>query len=150
MRVQSRDRIVELECGEGDVSVALAARVPQGMVVAMDSSADRIRTARIRARDLDNVMFLPSAVGQIPWKEAFFSKALSHGFPRDPQDLLRVLVPEGLVYLAVEPRPHSDNASPESSGVEEWAERLKGAGFSMVEVHQLPGNCTVLVGKKPA
>ena len=150
MQIQPRDRILELECGQGELSVALASRVPEGMVLAMDSSLDRVHQARVRARDLDNVMFLSCEAAAISWKEGFFSKALSHGFPVDLQDVLRVLTPEGLFYLAAEPRVHSDDASIDPATVDEWARRLEAAGFGVIQAHHLLEDCTVLMGEKPA
>ncbi len=162
MQVQPRDRILELECGQGELSVALAARAPEGMVVAMDSSPDRVRQARVRGGNLDNVMFLPGGAAEIPWKQDFFSKALSHAFPvARPSDLynvLRVLTPEGLFYLIAEPHPHSDDVPVEPATMEElgeelgeeWAERLEAAGFGVIQAHHLPENRSLLVGKKPA
>ena len=157
MRVQPRDRILELECGEGELSVALASRAPEGMVVAMDSSPDRVRQARVRGGNLDNVMFLPGRAAEIPWKEGFFSKALSHAYPVDLpfdlHDVLRVLTPEGLFYLMAEPHPHSDDASVEPATMEErgeeWAGRMEAAGFGVIQEHRLPENSAVLVGRKP-
>ena len=153
MRVQPRDRILELECGEGELSVALASRTSEGMVVAMDSSPDRVRQARVRGCNLDNVMFLPGGAAEIPWKEGFFSKALSHAYPVDLpfdlHDVLRVLTPEGLFYLMIEPHPRSDDASIEAATVEEWARRLEAAGFGVIQEHRLPENRAVLVGRKP-
>ena len=154
MQVQPRDRILELECGQGEMSVALASRVPEGMVLAMDASPDRVQQARVRARDLDNVMFLLREAAAIPWKEGFFFKALSHGFPPDLQDVLRVLTPGGLLYLAPEPRPHSDDVShepaPREEWEQEWAGRLEAAGLGAIQAHHLPEDCTVLMGEKPA
>ena len=154
MQVQPRDRILELECGQGEMSVALASRVPEGMVLAMDASPDRVQQARVRARDLDNVMFLLREAAAIPWREDFFSKALSHGFPTDLQDVLRVLTPGGVFYLASEPRPHSDDVPHErASGEEleqEWAGRLEAAGLGLIQARHLPEDCTVLMGEKPA
>ncbi len=145
MQINPRDRILELDCGEAEMSLALAARAPEGLVVAMDPSDDRVRRARARHRDLDNLMFLQGRAGEIPWKEDFFSKALSHGLPADVADVLRMLVPGGLFYLA----PGSDEGS-ESGSVEDWVGRLEAAGFGAIEAHLLPGNQTALVGRKAA
>jgi ubiquinone/menaquinone biosynthesis C-methylase UbiE len=82
MQVQPRDRILELECGQGEISVVLASRAPEGMVVAMDSSPDRVRQARVRGGNLDNVMFLPGGAAEIPWKEGFFFQSPQPRFPR--------------------------------------------------------------------
>ncbi len=158
MQVQPRDRILELECGQGEISVVLASRAPEGMVVAMDSSPDRVRQARVRGGNLDNVMFLPGGAAEIPWKEGFFSKALSHAFPVDVpfdlHDVLRVLTPEGLFYLMAEPHPHSNDVPVEPATieerVEEWVGRLGAAGFGVIQEHRLPENRSLLVGKKPA
>lgn len=142
MRIHPRDRILELDCGEGEVSVLLAARVPEGLVVAMDPSDECVHRARVRTRDLDNVIFLSPSAGEIPWKEDFFSKALSLRFCRDLAHVLRVLAPDGLLYMLVESAPGC--ASPQ-----EQVSSLEAAGFGSVEAHRLPENLAVVVGKKP-
>lgn len=138
MQVSPRDRVLELDCGEGAMSVRLAGRALEGMVSAMDPSEDQVGRARAHARDLDNVMFTPGGAAEIPWKEAFFSKALSHGLPRELAGVLRVLVSGGLYYVAgSEPIPT------------EWKSRLEAAGFTAVEEHHLGEQLAVLVARKP-
>lgn len=62
-------RILDVGCGPGTISVDLASRVPQGLVIAIDPSADVIEKARKHAEEkgVKNVRF---EVGDIfSWKE---------------------------------------------------------------------------------
>ena len=140
IEISPRDRILELNCGEGAITMLLAARVPEGLVAATDPSGDAIRGARLLARDLDNVMFFTGDEPHIPWKDDFFSKALSHGLPASLADVLRVLVPGGVFYVTWE----SDEGP-----VSEWVARLQAAGFAHLETTPLAESHTLILGKKP-
>jgi len=149
MQISPGDRILELDCGDGEASVELAARVPEGMVVALDASDDCVHRARTRARELDNVLFLPGTAAEIPWKEGFFSKALSRHPCENLGDVLRVLAPDGVFYLVADSGPDSGGAA-EAPTIEEWERKLEAAGFVSVGAHRLGERHAVVVGRKPA
>lgn len=140
MQVGPRDRILELNCGEGEVSLLLAARALEGLLAAMDPSDDSVRRARAKACHLDNVMFFTGGEDNIPWKDDFFSKALSHGPPENLAEVRRVLIPGGILYFSLE----------KGEAVDESASRLKASGFIGTEVHPLREGQTVITGRKPA
>lgn len=119
--VQPNDRILEMECGDGVLTVAMAARAASGLVLALDWSEERVHEARARGRDRDNVMFVHGGAGEIPWQADYFSKALSHGWPGQLADVFRVLAPGGVLY-AVLP---ADDAPVQNT---KWTE-LERAGF---------------------
>lgn len=150
MQISLRDRILELDCGDGEVSVELAARVPEGLVVALDASDDCVHRARARARarELDNVLFLPGTAVEIPWKQDFFSKALSRHPCASLGDVLRVLAPDGVFYLVADSGPDSGGAA-EVPTIEEWERQLEAAGFVAVGAHRLGEQHAVVVGRKP-
>ena len=137
LRVSPRDRILELECGEGEASGAIAGRVSEGLVVAMDASDGNIQVARARASGVANLMFIAGNAGEIPWQEDFFSKALSYGCPRDLLDVFRVLMPGGLLGLVLAP-----------GVVNESRQAMEAAGFTALEEYNLPENVWLLVSKK--
>ncbi len=149
MQISPGDRILELDCGDGELSVELAARVPEGLVVALDASDDCVHRARARARELDNVLFLPGTAAEIPWKEGFFSKALSRQPCENLSDVLRVLAPDGVFYPVAEAGPNSGGGA-ETSSIEEWERKLEVAGFVAVQTYRLGEQRAVVVGRKPA
>ncbi len=138
MRIGPRDRILELNCGEGQASIELARRVPEGVVVALDRSDDNVHAARVRARGMDNILFA-AMERDVPWNRDFFSKALSHGMPENPAEVWRVLLPAGELYIEI---AGGADSSPETA-------ELEAAGFREIAGHPLPGNHSLLVGKKP-
>lgn len=141
MEIGPRDRILELECGEGEFSVALAAGASEGLVAGLDRDEERMRRARVRARETSNAMFMRAGAGEIPWQENSFSKALSHGMPADLSDVLRVLAPGARLFVLLE-RP-ADQAGDPSSG-------LARAGFTEIRTRSLPDDTgLVLSAMKP-
>ena len=69
------DRVLFLGVPDFGVIAACAARLTEGLVVAMgDDKA--IREARKAGRDLDNVMFLPATPDNIPWGDGFFTRVI--------------------------------------------------------------------------
>src|SRR5438105_1029593 len=76
------ERVLDLGCGTGHLSAALAARLPAGRVVAMDVSASMIETAAAWLRDHAPDASLVRASGiRLPFRSAFdvvFSAATFH------------------------------------------------------------------------
>ena len=106
MNVQPRDRILEIGCGEGWASRALALRVPEGMVVGLDVSDEMIHKARAGSAGCENLLLVWGEAESIPWQEKFFSKAVcveSFYYFEDPEKVLReiyrVLSPGGSLWI---------------------------------------------------
>ncbi len=154
MAIGPRDRILDLGCGDGWTCRRLAAMAPEGLVVGLDVSDEMVRLARIASRDLDNVIFLNVGVTRIPWKEDFFSHAISveafYFFP-DPRqalrEVLRVLAPSGRFFMLI--NLYADNADSlvwaDRLGVPvtvlpaaEWRQLFDEAGFRNIEDRQVP------------
>lgn len=72
------DRVLLLAIPEPSIVASLSAQLTRGLLVALGSD-EEIAAARAAARDLDNVMFVPAAPEEIPWRDRFFTKAIAFG-----------------------------------------------------------------------
>lgn len=77
------EAVLDIGCGDGKVTAALAARVPQGCVVGLDSSADMVGFARRQfpAESFPNLSFLHGDARALRFREEFdvvFSNAALH------------------------------------------------------------------------
>ncbi len=124
MDIHPRDRILELGCGEGWASRTLAELVPQGLVVGLDVSDEMIHNARVKSSAVENVMFLVGEAEDIPWKDEFFTHALSiesFYYYENPEkalhEIFRVLAPGGTVWLL-------NHLSKENELSLRWVDRL--------------------------
>lgn len=140
LNLQPNDRVLELECGSGGLGAAMAALTLRGLVVAMDSSDDRVREARARAATLDNLMFIPGGAAEIPWKEGFFSLVVSHAVPEPATDVYRVLEPGGRLVVVLESR----------AAAEQLAARLAAQGWESASIRDLDaGRAALITHKQP-
>ncbi len=111
LSLSPHDRVLHYPCGNGVLVGELAAKVPLGIVVGLDSSDDHVRAARAAHRDLDNAMFVTSDRGEIPWKEDFFSHVILGNRDLPMKEVERVLAEGGCAMLesgeviAVKERP---------------------------------------------
>jgi trans-aconitate 2-methyltransferase len=100
LNLRGDEKILDLGCGEGTLSAKLAALVPKGGVVGMDSSAPMIEAAR--ALEAPNLKFLCRDIDDLDFNKGFdvvFSNAALH-WVKDHDGLLqtvhRALKPEGV------------------------------------------------------
>lgn len=105
--VQPNDRFLLLSIPEPSFLAELAALLPAGLIVGL-GAGEEVREARREARDLDNVMLVPAAPDDIPWRDSFFTKAVDAAGRWPPSgktsaELARVLAPGASVYLAGPP-----------------------------------------------
>ena len=91
------DRVLVFPSGDGTLCRELAARVPLGLVVGLDPSDENVRTARVAARDIDNIMFVCADLSEIPWNAHFFSVALIPESTTDRKEVERVMAEGGRV-----------------------------------------------------
>lgn len=65
--LQSDFRILEVGCGPGSITIGLATRVPQGVVVAIDCEPSQVRLAMERPKELDisNIRFVVGDAGDV-------------------------------------------------------------------------------------
>ena len=103
--LEGSERVLDAGCGSGRVTELLAARLPRGRVVALDSSAAMIETARGRLAPFgDRIEYVVADLGQpLPLNEpvdAILSTATFHWVPDHDAlfaNLAAVLRPGGLL-----------------------------------------------------
>ncbi|MCS6953815.1 MAG: methyltransferase domain-containing protein [Bryobacterales bacterium] len=98
------DRVLLLSIPEPAVVAEMAARLTAGILVGLGGD-EEVRAARRAARDLENVMFVPAPLEEIPWRDGFFTKVIDwRGAWANPEqvarEVARVLASGGEVYLA--------------------------------------------------
>jgi ubiquinone/menaquinone biosynthesis C-methylase UbiE len=124
------ERILQVECGEGEAALFLAREFPSARVRGVDRSEEAIRraTSRIGLDPEGRVAFKVGAPGSLPFPDDHFDlAALLDSRPR-PGELARVLRPGGFLVVA------------RSEGLEPWAgalgwmlrKRISGRGFETI------------------
>lgn len=83
LRLQSHEHVLDVGCGDGKVTVEIAASVPDGLVVGIDSSLQMIGFAQqnFPAADYPNLRFQPGDARKLGLDEEFdvvFSNAVLH------------------------------------------------------------------------
>jgi SAM-dependent methyltransferase len=101
---EARHGLLDCGCGEGTITVDLAALVAPGQVVGIDIAADTIQLARQLAADrgLTNVRFEVGSVYELPFADNSFDAVFSHALfehltdkPKALGEIRRVLKPGG-------------------------------------------------------
>jgi arsenite methyltransferase len=154
MRIVRDEKILDVGCGAGWLSRALARGVPKGRAVGMDISDEMIRRARAASVEFDNLVFVVGEVAEIPWESNFFTRAISvesaYYWP-DPakglREIHRVLDDGGSAWIVI--NYYKDNPHCHQWGsiltvpthllsADEWAEFFRGAGFTQVQHRRIP------------
>ncbi|MBI3934753.1 MAG: class I SAM-dependent methyltransferase [Acidobacteria bacterium] len=165
MNVQPYDRILELGCGDGWACRGLASAIPQGLVIGLEISDDRVREARALSTSFENILYLWSSAEQIPWQEDFFTGALCVdsiycfvNLDKVLRELHRVLTPGGGLWILNQLRKQ-DGASEQiladrsENGqllsAEEYTTLLRQHGFEQVACRQLPDTSANLPESPP-
>ena len=100
--------ILDVGCGPGSISVDLAARVPQGSVLAVDAEPSQVALGRERAKELgvSNIQFIVGNAQNFSCSQTDFDVIFSHALFEhlsDPQRTLQhlraYLRPGGLIAL---------------------------------------------------
>lgn len=83
LELAADDRVLDVGCGDGRITAEIAARMPQGRVVGVDSSLDMVRHAfeRFPQRAYPNLHFEVADAAALPFENAFtlvFSNAALH------------------------------------------------------------------------
>jgi arsenite methyltransferase len=166
MRIARDENLLDVGCGAGWLSRALARGVPDGRVVGMDISDEMIRRARAASVDFENLVFVVGQVSEIPWEANFFTKAISvessYYWP-DPEkglrEIRRVLDEGGSAWIIInyyKDNPHSHQwgrllpIPTHLLSADEWAALFRNAGFANVEHRRIPDptpNPEVYTGK---
>jgi ubiquinone/menaquinone biosynthesis C-methylase UbiE len=96
------ERVLEIECGDGDGALFLAREYPAARVRGVDRSEDRVRaaTARIGLDPEGRVAFKLGGPRSLPYPDDFFDLVVEiDGRPR-VREIARVLRPGGHLILA--------------------------------------------------
>jgi SAM-dependent methyltransferase len=103
LHVGSPERILQLECGEGEGALFLAREFPSARVRGIDRSAEAVGRAGARV-GLDpegRIAFKQGGPGPIPFPEDHFDLLAALGARPSPAEAARVLRPGGFLALAV-------------------------------------------------
>ena len=97
----SPERILEIECGDGEGVLFLAREYPSARVRGVDRSEERIReaVARIGLDPEGRVAFKPGRGRSLPYPDDFFDLVAQVGGRLHPRELARVLRPGGHLIL---------------------------------------------------
>jgi ubiquinone/menaquinone biosynthesis C-methylase UbiE len=154
MRVEPRDRVLDVGCGTGWLCRRLARELTEERVVGMDVSDEMIQRAKAASAGIGNLAFIVGGVDRIPWESDFFTKVISvesaYYWPdpaRGIQEIFRVLAPGGSAWILINyyrdnPHCHQWGAQYKIPShllwAEEWAELYRRAGFTGVEHRRIP------------
>lgn len=103
LHVGSPERILQLECGEGEGALFLAREFPSARVRGIDRSAEAVRRAAARV-GLDpegRIAFKPGGPRSIPFPDDHFDLLAALDARPSPAEAARVLRPGGFLVLAV-------------------------------------------------
>jgi SAM-dependent methyltransferase len=130
MHVGSPERILEVECREGEGTLFLAREFPSARVRGVDGSAEAIRAAAARV-GLDpegRIAFKPGSPRDLPFPEDHFDLVAALDARPSPPEVARVLRPGGFLALAVA-RGEAPLAGPRGTL---YARRLSRRGFERI------------------
>ena len=130
--LKGTERVLDLGCGNGKVTAEIAARVPEGTVVGVDSSANMIAYAsdNFGPPVRSNLRFETDDIRNLPFREEFdlvVSFNALHWIPEQDQALRSIhaaLKPNGLAQLRLVPsgkRKSIENVIEETRLSPKWA-----------------------------
>ncbi len=95
------ERVLEVECGEGDGALFLAREFPAARVRGVDRSGERIRaaTARVGLDPEGRIAFKAGRPTSLPYPDDFFDLVVQGAGRAVPAELARVLRPGGALIL---------------------------------------------------
>lgn len=127
----SPERVLQVECGEGDGALFLAREFPAARIRGVDRSAERIRaaTARVGLDPEGRVAFKEGAPHALPYPDDFFDLVVQLDGRPAIAEIARVLRPGGHLILA------RSQSSTHSGRFAAWALRrhLRRHGVELVE-----------------
>jgi len=103
LHVGGPERILQLECGEGEGALFLAREFPSARVRGIDRSADAIRRAggRVGLDPEGRIAFKQGSPDSIPFPDDHFDLLAALDTRPTPAEAARVLRPGGFLALAV-------------------------------------------------
>jgi ubiquinone/menaquinone biosynthesis C-methylase UbiE len=101
------ERVLEVECGDGDGALFLAREFPAARVRGVDGSPERVRaaTARVGLDPEGRVAFKQGSPGALPFPDGFFGLVAQLDGRPNVAEMARVLRPGGQLVLARSRRP---------------------------------------------
>jgi SAM-dependent methyltransferase len=125
------ERVLEVECGDGDGALFLAREFPAARVRGVDRSEQRVRaaTARVGLDPEGRVAFKLGRPGSLPYPDDFFDLLAQVDGRPAIGEIARVLRPGGHLILARSRRPGRDHGL----GARLLAWRLARRGFEPLE-----------------
>ncbi|HVO55354.1 MAG TPA: methyltransferase domain-containing protein [Solirubrobacterales bacterium] len=127
LHVGEPERVLQVECGEGDAALFLAREFPRARIRGVDRSEQAIRraTARVGLDPEGRVAFKVGSPSSLPYPKDHFDLLAGIDVAPDPAEAGRVLRRGGHLLLA---RTAGGNAA----GGWRWRRRLRRAGFRPV------------------
>jgi len=136
LKLQGNERILDIGCGNGKTTAAMAARVPQGSVTGVDASADMIAFAREHWTSAHpNLQFAVADARRLPFDHAFdriVSFNALHWIADQALPLQAIhaaIKPDGIAQLRLVPkgeRKSLENVIEETRLSPRWAGYFKG------------------------
>lgn len=77
LALRGSEIVIDYGAGTGRVSLAVAARLPQGRVIALDESPEMLRRLRTRVAGRDNVEVMTIAENHVPLPDASVDRILA-------------------------------------------------------------------------
>jgi len=101
--IQPGDRVLFLSIPDIAILEAISKQIEHGLIACL-GDWDQIAAGRKAAVHLENVMFTPGTLDEIPWQECFFSHVVEVAeameiTPAASREIARVIVPEGKAFL---------------------------------------------------
>lgn len=111
VKIEQPSAIVDIGCGEGWYSCAVAAMLQQQMDTALcgiDISPDILRFAAVRAKQqgILNAHWAVASVNHLPLADHSCDTILNLFAPCEPQEFLRILKPDGLLLRVIPLEKH--------------------------------------------
>lgn len=128
---RSPERVLEVECGDGDGALFLAREFPSARVRGVDRSERSVRaaTARVGLDPEGRIAFKAGAPASLPYPEDFFDLVAQVDGRPAPKEAARVLKAGGYLILARSRRPRL----PFELGERRLRKRLARRGFELVK-----------------
>lgn len=70
-------KVLDLGCGTGNLSLAIANDYPESKIVGIDISNDQLYYGRLKAKDYQNIEFLNSSIDNLDFKDEYFDLVVS-------------------------------------------------------------------------